>query len=266
MQIGKPTLFTEASIHGIVACHDIGEETSVPTYIANCNRCGTRRTTFDVISANMIGRLNTPPLKFFELLVCCRECNRSNVIIASHANHQVAAMAPDSKSIMRYDGGIQDALTFHRFIDLTDLKTADVPEHIEGLLLHAYKEGATCALVGCHNAAAMMFRLCVDLVTRPLLPDHTDASRSQPNAKQRKDVAPRVAWLIEHGLLPESLRALAEGIREDGNDAAHHGEITTAAESEDLADFTRILIERLITEPKKIELAKVRREERRAER
>jgi hypothetical protein len=35
---------------------------------------------------------------------------------------------------------------------------------------------------------ARMFRLCIDLVTRPLLPDPSDSSRPQPNHKQRRDL------------------------------------------------------------------------------
>ena len=55
---------------------------------------------------------------------------------------------------------------------------------------------------------------------------------------------------------------LATCIREDGNDGAHAGTLTKA-DADDLVDFTIALLERLITEPKKLELAKERRETRR---
>ena len=110
-----------------------------------------------------------------------------------------------------------------------------------------------------------MFRLCVDLATKPLLPDPADSAKPQPNGKQRRDLGLRFPWLFDNGLLPESLRDLAHCIKEDGNDGAHAGTISEG-DAEDVADFTEALLERLITEPAKIKLAASRRDQRRAQR
>jgi hypothetical protein len=108
-----------------------------------------------------------------------------------------------------------------------------------------------------------MFRLCVDLTTRPLLPAQEDSTTPQPNSKQRRDLGLRLVWLFDHGKLPSDLRELAKCVREDANDAAHVGNLTKE-DAEDLLDFTTALLERLITEPKKLELAEARRKARRA--
>ena len=103
-----------------------------------------------------------------------------------------------------------------------------------------------------------MFRLCIDLATRPPLPDPTDADKPQPNKKQRRDLGLRLAWLFDNGRLPLELRELAKCIREDANDGAHVGNLTKA-DAEDVLDFTSVLLERLITEPKRLGLAEERR-------
>ncbi|PKQ80783.1 hypothetical protein AOX56_11125 [Aeromonas sobria] len=69
-------------------------------------------------------------------------------------------------------------------------------------------------------------------------------------------------WLFEHGHLPVALKELAECIKDDGNDGAHEG-ILSKVDVDDLIDFTVTLLERLYTEPRKIELAKERRLARR---
>ena len=109
-----------------------------------------------------------------------------------------------------------------------------------------------------------MFRLCVDLATRPLLPDPKDAGATlQPNSKTRRDLGLRLRWLFDNGLLPTGLSQLAKCIREDANDGAHVGSLTKA-DAEDLLDFTIALLERLFTEPKRLELAEARRMARRS--
>ena len=75
-----------------------------------------------------------------------------------------------------------------------------------------------------------MFRLCLDLATRPLLPKPDEADKPQPNARQRRDLGLRLPWLFENGLLPRELQELAGCIREKGKYAReqperpHHAE------------------------------------------
>jgi hypothetical protein len=82
------------------------------------------------------------------------------------------------------------------------------------------------------------------------------------NNRTRRDLGLRLPWLFEHGRLPFELRELSSCIREDGNDGTHQGTLTMQ-EAEDLLDFTTALLERLFTEPRRLEIAKERREKRR---
>jgi hypothetical protein len=104
-----------------------------------------------------------------------------------------------------------------------------------------------------------MFRACVDLATRPLLPE---GDLDGLNSRVRRDLGLRLPWLFKNGLLPKDLAGLSSCIREDGNDGAHQGTLTRE-DAEDLLDFTRSLLERLYTEPGKLLAAGERREKRR---
>jgi len=147
-------------------------------------------------------------------------------------------------------------------VSLRDNVSVKAPEHVDGELKNAFNEGSACLSIECYNAAATMFRLCVDLVTRPLLPA-VDGPEPKPNPKQRPDLGLRLPWLFDKGKLPSDLRDLADCIKEDGNDGAHVGTLTKA-DAEDLIDFTSALLERLVTEPKKVQLANERRAARRS--
>jgi hypothetical protein len=106
-----------------------------------------------------------------------------------------------------------------------------------------------------------MFRLCVDLATQPLLP--SEDAEGGPNKKTRRDLGLRLPWLFQNNKLRADLHELSTVIKDDANDGAHKGTLTEN-EAKDLLDFTTALLERLYTEPKKIGLAKERRQQRRA--
>ena len=72
----------------------------------------------------------------------------------------------------------------------------------------------------------------------------------------------RLPWLFANGKLPADLHDLSTAIKDDGNDGAHQGTLTKV-EAEDLLDFTKALLERVYIEPKKLQLAKERQQQRR---
>lgn len=144
-------------------------------------------------------------------------------------------------------------------VSIKDQATVAPPEYIPGNIEAVFKEGATCLAVGCYNAAGTMFRLCVDLATRLMLPEEEVEGL---NAKVRRDLGLRLPWLFAKGLLPEALKELSSCIKEDGNDAAHTGTLTKT-DAEDLLDFTTALLERMYTEPERLRLAQERRDSRR---
>jgi len=133
------------------------------------------------------------------------------------------------------------------------------PEHLPPDIDAAFREGATCMAVSCYNAAATMFRLCLDFSTRSMLPaDNVDGL----NSKIRFSLGLRLQWLFDTGRLPNALQELASCVKDDGNDGAHEGTLGQA-DAEDLHDFTVALLERLYTEPARLAEAKARREARR---
>ena len=146
-------------------------------------------------------------------------------------------------------------------IQVKDKATVEPPEFIPENIESIFREGATCLAVGCNNAAGTMFRLCIDLVTKSMLPE---GEVEGLNYRTRRDLGLRLPWLFDNGHLPEALRELSSCVREDGNDGAHAGTLQKR-DAEDLLDFSRILLERIYTEPERLRLAQERRQQRRDE-
>jgi hypothetical protein len=105
-----------------------------------------------------------------------------------------------------------------------------------------------------------MFRLCIDLATVAMLPNEDSGG---PNQRTRRSLGLRLGWIFDNGILPETLRKLSTCIKDDGNDGAHAGTLSEE-DANDIADFTVILLERVYTEPKRLEIAKERRIARRS--
>ena len=128
------------------------------------------------------------------------------------------------------------------FVTAKDFEVDAAPVATPADVAAAFDEGARCLASKCWNASSTMFRLALDMATRPLLPP--DGSAGGPNGKQRRDLGLRLPWLIEAGILPASLARLAHAVREDGNDGAHVGNLGEN-DAIDLKEFTVLLLERL---------------------
>ncbi|MEM6496426.1 MAG: DUF4145 domain-containing protein [Pseudomonadota bacterium] len=231
-------------------------------YIADCPRCSAKSVTFDVMAQAFRAR-RYDWQNIYEIFSVCRACNVSTVFVVALAEYQDRELMYKPDALVGFSGALNDYFQHEGFVCIRDMGASDPPKYLPPDLENAFKEGAACQAIGCHNAASTMYRLCIDLVTRPLLPDPNSAIQPQPNARQRRDLGLRLPWLFDNGHLPEDLRDLASCIREDGNDGAHRGDLVRE-DAEDLQDFTVAILERLITQPKKIELASKRRAERRS--
>jgi hypothetical protein len=204
---------------------------------------------------------------FYELFCVCRGCSRLTIFLVSmtveghQANMNQLFYKPGG--MVAYPDALNQYFKIESFVSLRDNTAQKPPEHLPEGINNAFNEGAACLTIGCNNAAATMFRLCVDLETRPLLPNPADATKAQPpNNRIRRDLGLRLGWMFDNNILPSALRELAKCIREDANDGAHVGNLTKE-DTEDLLDFATALLERLITEPKRLELAEARRAARR---
>lgn len=176
----------------------------------------------------------------------------------SQTTSGINAKVGTPKDMLAYPGSLNNAFDVCGYLSLKDRNAEPPPEHLPTNVDAAFREGATCMTVKCFNAAGTMFRLCLDFATKALMPqDNVDGL----NSKIRGSLGLRLNWLFDTGRLPEALHELATCVKDDGNDGAHDGTLTEV-DAEDLQEFTFELLERLYTEPKRLELAKARRDAR----
>lgn len=225
--------------------------------VANCPRCGAVNITFDLLASRFLEE-EYGWQGWWEAYSACRNCFRTAVFLLRQKEYEHTGYLRKT-SLSNVTGSLNNYFAVEGFVSLKDFVREKPPEHVLPEIEAAFKEGATCLAVNCFNAAGTMFRLCIDHATRSLVPD-TD--KGGPEANVRRSLGLRLNWLFTNKILPENLKELSHCIKEDGNDGAHAGTLTKE-DADDLLDFTKVLLERLYTEPKELELAKVRREERR---
>lgn len=226
--------------------------------VADCPRCGSKRITFDAI-AQLPLYIQYDWQYWFEVFCVCRGCKRSTTFILSQIEYSDKDKIKNG--LLKLERALNNYMRIEGFISLKDISNVKPPEHIPPNIELVFKEGAACMAIGCFNAAGTMFRLCVDLSTKGMLPE---GEAQGLNSKVRRNLGLRLPWLFDNGILPESLRELSSCIKEDGNDGAHEGTLNKE-DAEDLLDFTFVLLERIYTEPKRLQNAKERREARRTE-
>jgi len=225
--------------------------------VADCPRCGSGRISFDVTQVH-ITQILYKWQHWYEAFCVCRHCHRTTIFVLSE-NVDSDYQYVHEKGLLNVDGALNGYIDIEGFISLRDMATTPPPDYIPETVVVIFREGATCLAIGCNNAAGTMFRLCIDIVTRNMLPDGDTPGL---NAGVRRNLGLRLPWLFDQGILPEGLRELSTCVREDGNDGAHTGTLTSE-DAEDLLDFTRLLLERIYTEPERLRLASARRDERR---
>jgi len=225
--------------------------------IADCPRCNADRVTFDALRSGP-GRKQYQRESRYEVFCICRACSKSTVFVLDTREGGAGEKLLDVADLTKVTDSLNRYCTATAYISLKDGRVEDPPEHLPADIHAAFVEGATCMSVECFNAAATMFRLCLDFATRAALP----ADASGVNKQIRFSLGHRLQYLFDNGYLPEALRDLSSCVKEDGNDGAHEGSLQKP-DAEDLHDFTVALLERLYTEPAKLAIAKERREARR---
>lgn len=227
--------------------------------VANCPRCNASNTTFDLRDAVQVG-MKFKWQRWYEGFCTCRHCRQSTVFYLSQKQIEHGDYLRDTP-LDQLEGSANQYLEVEGHVSLKDEATELPPEHLPPGIDAAFREGATCLATGCFNAAGTMFRLCIDLATRGLLPPEAEQGAGLTD-HIRRTLGLRLKWLFEQKGLPENLFDLSTCIKEDGNDGAHEGTLRKE-DAEDILDFTRALLERLFTEPERLKLAKERRVNRR---
>ncbi len=226
--------------------------------VANCPRCGAKNMTFSVMTSWLIEK-KYDWQNWVQAFCICRGCRRSTVFVLSQKDAGVANESAVKGGIENWKFAVNNFMEIENYICIRDMAAKVPPEHIPEKIAFIFREGAACMSIGCYNAAGTMFRLCIDLSTRALLPE---GDPNGLNSKTRRDLGLRLPWLFEMGLLPKELKDLSSCVKEDGNDGAHEGTLGKE-DAEDLLDFTYAFLERMYTEPKKLKIADEKRRARR---
>jgi hypothetical protein len=231
----------------------------VAEIVGDCPRCGALKTTFD-INADVYVALQYSWETHHELFAVCRNCAHPTIYQARLTDSQLSHDLRKDNVLSSLKGSVSGFINLDRPVTIRDNEPTSPPEMVPDDVAGVFREGAASYSGSCYNAAGAMFRLCLDMVTKSLLPGADELPA--PNQKQRKVLYDRLAWLFEVGRLPRDLQAIADCVRDDGNDAAHDGTLTRE-DAEDLLDFTVALLERVYTEPGRLAEAARRRDLRR---
>lgn len=230
----------------------------MPLLVSDCPRCHSEKMTFDVLSTVPTGMQNGWQ-RFYEAFSVCRHCHRSTILAIAQSDYHAKDFL-DENPPTALKGALNQYFNVEGFICLKDMGAEQPPAHVPDPIANAFREGAISIATGCWNAAGAMFRLAIDLTTKPMLPAEEVEGL---NNRTRRDLGLRLPWLFDNGKLPGDLRGLSNCVREDGNDGAHAGTLKKE-DAQDLLDFTSALLERIFTEPERIRLAQERRVARRA--
>lgn len=230
--------------------------------VTDCPRCGANSITHDMLFDIQIGTNYYKGWGFhYECLAVCRNCSRPTIynLLQKEYKSTEYLIQNDLSSL---DKSINYLVEVTGYISIKDQHKFVAPDYVPDTIKVIFDEGATCLSVGCYNAAATMFRLCVDIIAREKTPDQESDGPKPPTGFMM--LGKRLKWLFENNLLPRELEELSICIKEDGNDGAHAGTLTKI-DAHDLLDFTTELLRRIYTEPERLRLAKTRRDERRLE-
>ncbi len=154
--------------------------------VANCPRCKSNNMTFDVMSQVETG-IAYGWQTHFEVPCLCRNCCRTTVFAISQKEYSDEKFLAQNPPV-KIQGSLNNYFSVEGFICLKDMGAMDAPEHVPEPIANAFREGATSAVTNCPNAAGAMFRLVIDLTTRPLLP-----REGTPGIKRKNSSGPRAA-------------------------------------------------------------------------
>jgi len=242
---------------------------SINSFVFDCPVCNAKHTTFDVKGwGSPLKAANGE--KFFQLFSICRACKMAVCIDATikeefgtpflfNSNNQDQNIIEIYQKLLTENekdlSTIFSSFKFRPILPKNGVPPEYLPKQIEDIFVEASK----CLSVGCFNACAAMFRLCLDVVTKELIERYVVLL---PTREDKKSIHSRLNWIFKHNLLNKGLEELSRCIKDDGNDGAHDGSLTKD-EAYDLLDFTYELLEQVYTQPERIRLANERRKQRR---
>src|SRR6267142_756244 len=164
-----------------------GMTLSMALLVANCPRCRAERMTFDVPGA--IPTIVQYDWRiWYEVFCVCRNCDRSTTFVIALKSAQFTDIFR-SDLPTKINGSLNDYFDIDSYISVKDFGAEPTPDHVPETVATAFREGAVSLRVGNWNAAGTMFRLAIDLTTRPMLPP---VDTSGLNKRTRRDLGLRL--------------------------------------------------------------------------
>lgn len=232
----------------------------MPTIVQDCPRCVAQSMTFDILADVHVG-IQDEWVHRFEVCAVCRRCYRPTLMRLVLEQYGARELFKESGSITKSKAF--DVSVFFRFggyVNLADVSAKPAPADLPPDITTIFEEASRCLAVNCPNASSAMFRLCLDIATKSLLPDD-----AEPLDKHtRRNLAPRLRWLFENAVLPSDLKSLSAAVKDNGDEGVHEGSMSQL-DAEDIYDFAFALLDRLYSEPARIEAAAKRRAARRGQ-
>lgn len=211
--------------------------------VSTCPYCKTEKIPFDIKG---FSHANNENAYIFSI---CNHCAEPTIFLIHPKND-------DSKHIPilneDYQQSINDYFTIKNITRPPENISYQCPEHVPDSIQAKFDEAAQCHANDCIVASSIMLRLCLEKVIKNLL---------KTNEEQERKLFDGIKTLSEKNIISKKIYNFAEEIRSDGNYAAHEGEMSLE-NLEDLFDFTIALLEDVYTQPKKLELSRERRAQR----
>ena len=195
----------------------------------------------------------------YELFAICRGCKKATVFIIGDYYDDQRDDFPNVNPMTR-EGLLNNYFEIDGLLRIPDDEPRSPPEFIPPNIEKIFNEGAICFTKECWNAAGTMFRQCVDLATKEMLPEQGEKGLTKDN---QGNLGPRIQWLFKNKKLNERLKDLANCIKDDGNDGAHDGTLEKN-DADELLDFTVMLLEDIYTTPARIKRREEEKEKRKA--
>ncbi len=129
--------------------------------VASCPRCKAKEMTFDLIAQNQT-HTEYNWQRWYETFCICRACNKATIFVLCQKESKYGNLL-EKKTLSSFDIAINQFMIVEGHISLKDTATEKPPEYLPEKIDGAFREGAACMAIGCCNAAATMFRLCLDM-------------------------------------------------------------------------------------------------------
>lgn len=188
--------------------------------ITDCPRCFTKDQSFTVQSAIRTHSDETG-VQHYEAYCMCGTCAKGTLF-----------------QLRQKEAGA-DILAVEGIVNIHVIATTTPPQYLPEAIETAFVEGQS-DIIQSPDAAVASFMTCIDMATKGLMP--VDVIRGE-SGEMASILSERLAIMFEQNMLPRGLKRLA-------------GCLTTGgAETSDLLELTYLVLERIYTEPARLEIA-----------